>query len=93
MLSQKIIIITPITIPIITTNILDNSIASGINSKHTIETIKPAANSKIKLRNLFELFFNDTPIIPPNVVPNVPKIKPKMVVLRIISKIIISFFY
>ena len=37
----------------------------------------------IKLKNLFEFLFYFIPIIPPIVVPNVPKNKPNMVVFKI----------
>ena len=59
--------------------------SSGTNSKHIIAVIKPDANDNMKLRKLLELFFNLTPIIPPNVVPNVPKNRPSKVVFIIVS--------
>ena len=37
--------------------------------------------------NLFEFFFITTPIMPPSVVPNVPKNNPKIVVFKIFSTI------
>ena len=51
--------------------------ASGIKSKHIIAVIKPDANDNMKLKNLFDVFLNVTPIIPPIVVPNVPKNNPE----------------
>ena len=54
--------------------------ASGIKSKHTIEIISPDANAKTKLKNFFDVFLKVTPIIPPIVVPNVPKKSPINVV-------------
>lgn len=63
-------------IPMIHPVILANSNASGIKSKQIIAVIKPAANSKTKLKILFEFTFKQAPITPPNVVPNMPKIKP-----------------
>ena len=82
-ISQNIITIIPIIIPIITFIILLIPSASGIKSKHIIDIISPDANAKIKLKNLLEFFFIITPIIPPSVVPNVPKNKPRMVVFNI----------
>ena len=72
--------IIPNIIPIITLNILSNSIASGINSKHTIAVINPAASDKISPKNFLDVFLKDTPIPPPSVVPNVPKNNPISVV-------------
>jgi len=37
---------------------------------------------KIKLKNLFDVFLKHIPIIPPKVVPNVPKNKPINVVFN-----------
>ena len=48
--------------------------ASGMKSKQTMEIISPDANDRIKLKNFLEVFLNLIPIIPPMVVPNVPKI-------------------
>lgn len=81
--SQNIIIIIPTIIPIITFIILLIPNASGIKSKHITAIIKPDANAKIKLKNLLEFFFITTPMIPPKVVPNVPKNNPKSVVFKI----------
>ena len=74
--------VTPNNTPIIVFDMLVISILSGIKSKHTIESIKPDANDKTKLKNLLEVFLKDTPIIPPIVVPNVPKNKPINVVFN-----------
>ena len=57
--------------------------ASGIKSKHIIAIIKPDAQDNIKLKNLLEFLFKNIPIIPPSVVPNVPKNKPTSVVFKI----------
>ena len=51
--------------------------ASGIKSKHIIDIISPDAKDNMKLRNLLDVIFNLTPIIPPKVVPKVPKNSPK----------------
>ena len=48
------------------------------------------AIAKIKLKNLFVVFLKLTPIIPPKVVPKVPKNKPIKVVFNKYSKIKIS---
>ena len=56
-------------------------IASDIQSNES-QVQNNDANDKTKLRNLFVVFFNDTPIIPPIVVPNVPKNKPIKVALN-----------
>ena len=61
--------------------------ASGNKSKQTIASIRPDANAKIKLKNFFDGFLNFTPIIPPIVVPKVPKNKPIKVVFNISLKI------
>ena len=61
--------------------------ASGINSKHIIASIRPAANCKIKLKNRDEFVLSVTPIIPPIVVPKVPKNNPIKVVFNISLKI------
>ena len=84
-LSHNIIDVIPKNIPMITFEILDISIASGIKSKHIIALISPAANCNTKLRNLLDGFLNVAPIIPPIVVPKVPKKSPKSVVLIIFS--------
>lgn len=84
-ISQKIITIIPKIIPRITIGKLAISKASGINSKQIIAVISPDANDKIKLKNLFEVLFNFIPIIPPNVVPKVPKKRPIKVVFIIPS--------
>ena len=81
-LSQTIIVTTPNIIPKITFVILDISIASGIKSKQTIASINPEANANMKLKNLFDVFLKHTPIIPPIVVPNVPKNNPISVVFN-----------
>lgn len=78
--SHIIISIIPAIIPIMTLNIFDIPNASGINSKHTIAVINPDANDKIKLKNKFDFFLKVIPIIPPNVVPKVPKNNPIKVV-------------
>ena len=83
--SQNIIAIIPKIIPIIVCVILLISNASGIKSKHITDIINPAANDKIKLKNLFDVFFIVHPIIPPTVVPIVPKNNPKIVVFIIFS--------
>lgn len=44
------------------------------------------ANDSIKLKNLLDFLFITTPIIPPSVVPNVPKNSPNIVVFIILSK-------
>ena len=87
-LSQKIIIATPTSIAIIMLKILEISIAFGINSKHIIAIIKPAANSSTKLKNLFEVDLKLIPITPPIVVPNVPKNKLINVVFNNISTLL-----
>ena len=66
--------------PKIIRGIPDISNASGTKSKHTIEIIRPDANDKMKLKNLFDVFLKATPISPPMVVPNVPKNNPISVV-------------
>ena len=90
---QKIIAITPIIIPIITFTILLIPNASGIKSKHITAIISPDANDKIKLKNLFDVFLKHIPIIPPKVVPNVPKNNPINVVLNMFSKLLSPYFY
>ena len=61
--------------------------ASGNKSKQTIANISPDANARIKLKNFFDGFLNFTPIIPPIVVPKVPKNNPIKVVFNISFKI------
>lgn len=70
---HNIIITIPIIVPNITLDILLISNASGIRSKHITAIINPDANDNIKLNNLFDAPLNFIPIIPPIVVPNVPK--------------------
>ena len=53
-----------------------NSKLSGSKSKATTASIKPAANSKIQLKVLEDLKFQNTPIRPPIKVPRTPKKKP-----------------
>lgn len=91
MLSQNIITATPNIIPKITFIIFDISIASGIKSKQTIASINPDANANMKLKNLFVVFLKHTPIIPPIVVPNVPKNNPISVVFSKSSNFISSY--
>ena len=61
--------------------------ASGIKSKQTMAIMSPEAKDKIKLKNFFDGFLNVIPIIPPMVVPKVPKNNPINVVFNISSKI------
>jgi len=84
--SQKNIIRIPKTIPKKEIDKLLKEKASGSKSKHTIAIISPEAKAKIKLKNLLEGFLNLTPIIPPIVVPKVPKNKPINVVFKISLK-------
>lgn len=91
-MSHIIIIIIPSKIPINEINRFEISSASGISSKQITAIISPAANDNIKLKNLLEVLFNFTPIIPPIVVPKVPKNRPTKVVLTI-SFIVITYFY
>lgn len=56
-----------------------------IKSKHIIAVINPDAKDNINPNTLLEGFFNFTPIIPPIVVPNVPKNNPTNVVFKIFS--------
>lgn len=70
---QAIIHIIPKSIPITALGIDDIFSASDIRSKLNIAVIKPDTNDSIKLRNFFDGFLNFIPIIPPSVVPNVPK--------------------
>lgn len=92
-ISHIIIITIPTIIPKITIGRLAISKASGINSKQIIAVIRPDANDNIKLKNLFEVLFNFTPIIPPRVVPNVPKNSPIKVVFIIASKMYSPFHF
>lgn len=64
-MSQIIMTIIPMVIPVITMLNSDIFSASGIKSKHTIDIINPDANERIKLRNFFDVFLNFIPIIPP----------------------------
>lgn len=73
---QIIIHIIPKTIPITAFGIEDIFSASGIRSKLNIAVIRPDANDNMKLRILSDGFLNFIPIIPPMVVPNVPKNNP-----------------
>ena len=80
--SHNIIQTIPKIIPIIALIVDDIFKASGIKSKLSIAVIRPDANDKIKLKNLLDGFLNLIPIIPPIVVPNVPKNNPTSVVLN-----------
>ena len=82
---QKIIKITPNIIPDIVPVILINFKLSGIKSKQITAVISPAANCKIKLIILFDFKSNTAPHIPPKVVPIIPKVNPKIVILPILS--------
>jgi len=84
-ISHKIINIIPRIMPHKTLKVLEISSASGISSKQTIAVINPEASDKIKLKNLFEHLLKVTPIIPPKVVPKVPKNNPSIVVLNKLS--------
>ena len=81
-ISHAIIQITPKTTPITVLDMLVICMLSGIKSKHTIASISPDAKDNIKLKNLLEVFLMFTPIIPPIVVPNVPKNNPINVVFN-----------
>ena len=85
-ISQNIIVTIPKIIPKNTVGIVVSSNASGNKSKHTMAIISPDANAKIKLKNFFDGFLNLTPIIPPIVVPKVPKNNPIKVVFIISFK-------
>lgn len=85
-ISQTIIVIIPKIIPVSTLSILAISIASGIKSKQIIASIKPEAKAKIKLKNLLEVLLKQIPIIPPMVVPKVPKNNPINVVCNKLLK-------
>ena len=76
---QAIIHIIPKSIPITALGMDEIFNASGIKSKLNIAVINPDANESIKLKNLFDGFLNFIPIIPPRVVPNVPKKRPNNV--------------
>ena len=65
-ISQITITHIPNVIPVMTIPKSDVSNASGIRSKHTIDIIKPDANDNMKLSAFFDVFFNFTPIIPPD---------------------------
>ena len=82
----------PSIIPIITFIIVDICKASGIKSKLSIAVISPDAKDNMKLRNLFEVFLNFNPIMPPRVVPNVPKNKPNKVVFNKSSTIYLLIY-
>ena len=84
--SQNIIVAIPNIMPKKTVGILVSSKASGSKSKHTIAIISPDANDKIKLKNFLDGLLNFIPIIPPIVVPNVPKDNPIKVVFMISFK-------
>lgn len=77
----------PRVIPRITVVIGLSSSASGIRSKQTTDIIRPEANDRMKLRNLFDFLLMMTPMIPPSVVPNVPKNSPKRVVFIVLSNL------
>ena len=81
--SHNIIAIIPTPIPNSIFKMLLISSASGIRSKQIIAIIRPEANDSMKLKNLFDFFFRKIPIIPPIVVPNVPKNSPIRVVFSI----------
>ena len=83
MMSHIIITIIPSTTPVITLLNSDIPNASGIKSKQIIDIISPDANDNMKLKNLFDELLNFTPIIPPKVVPNVPKNSPSNVLFNI----------
>ena len=88
---DKIIMqIIPTIIPITAVVASSTFKASGIKLKQTTANINPDANDSTKLKNLFEFFLHIIPIIPPNVVPIVPKNKPINVV-RSILKISLLF--
>lgn len=91
-ISHIIIITIPAIIPNNTFDMFDIAIASGIKSKHTIASINPDANDNIKLKNLFDGFFTNSPIIPPIVVPNVPKNSPINVSFIKFSKFYTSLY-
>ena len=79
-------VIIPKIIPASTFIILAISIASGIKSKQIIASISPEAKAKIKLKNLLEVLLKQIPIIPPIVVPKVPKNNPINVVSKKLLK-------
>lgn len=81
--SHNIMAIIPTPMPNSTFKILLIPSASGIKSKQIIAIIRPEANDSMKLKNLLEFFFRKIPIIPPIVVPNVPKNSPIRVVFSI----------
>lgn len=80
--SQNIIQNAPSNTPQIVPVTLLISILSGIKSKQTIESISPDASDKIKLKNRLDVSLKDTPMMPPIIVPNVPKNKPTSVVFN-----------
>ena len=81
--SQNIMAIIPTPMPNSTFKMPLIPNASGIKSKQIIAIIRPEANDSMKLKNLLEFFFRKIPIIPPIVVPNVPKNSPIRVVFKI----------
>ena len=83
LLSQKNIVTTPKMVPISMIVILESLLASGNKSKQIIDSIRPDANDKIKLKILFEILFTDIPSSPPRSVPIDPKNNPFIVVLKI----------
>lgn len=83
-MSHMIIIIIPNNMPKNAVGKFVRLNASGSKSKQTIASISPEANARMKLRNFFDGFLNFTPIIPPIVVPNVPKNSPTSVVFNIL---------
>lgn len=90
--SQPSIAIIPKKTPKNTVNKLVSPKASGNKSKQTMANIRPEAKAKIKLKNFCEGFLNLIPIMPPIVVPKVPKNKPIIVVLTISFNRKNSFF-
>lgn len=80
--SQKIIQNTPSKTPKIVPVTLLISKLSGIKSKQTIESISPDASDKIKLRKRLDVSLKDTPMIPPIIVPKVPKNRPTNVIFN-----------
>ncbi len=77
-------------------NTVDNLVspnASGNKSKQTIAIISPEAKAKIKLKNFCDGFLNLMPIMPPKVVPKVPKNRPISVVFIISLKVCTPLFF
>ena len=81
-ISHTIMAITPMMVPIITKAMPAISIASGNNSKQTMAVMSPDAKDKIKLKNFRDVFLKVTPMMPPIVVPKVPKNNPTKVVFN-----------